>query len=414
MCYISTVAYEPNDPLFEPVGYKSFYDIKLPEAWDIEQGNNSVIVAVIDNGLDWNHPDISRDNIFQNISGGSGYGEDFDQDGRTIEFDELGNKILDQGDLNGIDDDNNGYIDDLAGWDFVDNDPIVMPDGDPHLNAHGLNIFGLIAATANNLEGACGVAFNSRVIHCMAGENGYINGDYIEAIYYAANMEAKVINMSFFGSYYSQSAQDAINYAHDIKGCVLVAAHGYHLNPNCPVNVRKYPAAYDNVLGAGVLNEDAITMRLTSNVSDRMDVLGSSAARYPDIDEDDNYSYAVTQHTSGTTALTSGLAALLFSHYPTWTNVQVENQIMMTCSNRDEFIRTNSCNFDFYGLIGHGLLNAYKALTFTGTIDEDFVWSHELYVFHDIVVNESVTLTFRPNTVLDFEPAKTFKVKVNF
>lgn len=192
---IPIVSYTPNDPLFEPNGCKAMYDINMSQAWDVELGNSNVVIGIIDNGLDWRHPDISINNIKQNISGGTGgYGEDADRDGHTLEI--TGGQIqLDPGDINGIDDDGDGYIDDLAGWDFYHGTNNILPD-DP-TSSHGTSMFGIIAATGNNNTGALGVAFNNKVLHCKAGEDGYIQGDYISAIYYLADMGIKVINMSF-------------------------------------------------------------------------------------------------------------------------------------------------------------------------------------------------------------------------
>lgn len=109
------VGLEPNDPLFNSTDHKAFYDSKIPEAWDIETGNSNIIVGIIDLGLDWNHPDISIDNIWQNL------GEDANNNGFTIYQDATGNIYFDSGDLNGIDDDGNGKIDDLAGYNFWQN-----------------------------------------------------------------------------------------------------------------------------------------------------------------------------------------------------------------------------------------------------------------------------------------------------
>lgn len=128
---IPIVGYEPNDPLIEEVGCKALYDSKFPEAWDIQTGSSSVTVGVIDLGLDWSHPDISVNNLFQNLN------EDYDGDGHTLEV--VGGTLqLDPFDLNGIDDDGNGRIDDLTGWDFLDDDNTVIPSA--LTDDHGLNI----------------------------------------------------------------------------------------------------------------------------------------------------------------------------------------------------------------------------------------------------------------------------------
>ncbi|MGE5431002.1 MAG: S8 family serine peptidase [Syntrophomonadaceae bacterium] len=401
-----------NDPLFNPTQSKSLFDSFFPQAWDVEPGGASnVVIGIIDNGLDWNHPDISINNLWQNTTGGtSGYGEDADRDGVTLVLNSSGQITFDPGDINGIDDDGNGYIDDFSGWDFDNSlgDNVILPD-DPQYD-HGLNIFGIIGATANNGLGSVGVANRNKIIHIKGGDYGFI-GNYIPAIYYLANMGAKVINMSYFSPGDTSSAERAaINYAWG-RGCVLVGAGGYTDYGN-PIKIYTYPAAYDHVIGTGVLENDALHMRTNSYVNDKLDVLGSRTNMFPGYFPGSGYSYRGSMHTSGVTALTSGLAALLFCHNPTWTNEQVVNQILMTCTSRDDENRaaSNSYNFDFYGLIGNGILNAYKALTFNGTISENTVWAKTLKVFHNITVNSGTTLTLRPNTTLDFQSGTTFVV----
>ncbi|MGE5437720.1 MAG: S8 family serine peptidase [Syntrophothermus sp.] len=407
---IPKVALIPNDPLLTYNESPSLHHMRLPEAWNVQTGNSSVVIAVIDNGLDYRHPDMSINNIYQNTTGGIyGYGEDFDQDGVTFII-QNGQKILDPGDINGIDDDGNGKIDDLAGWNLEGNNNI-LPSSLHQNNMHGLAISGIIVGTANNGIGASGVAYNSRVLHIKAGDFNYIYGDWISAIIYAADEGARIINMSFFGPGQSQMAQDAINYAYYNKNCIIVAAAGHISSGSCPIDTKSYPASYDNVISTGVLDIEGIHMRLINLVSNKVDILGSQALRYPWFDGA-IYNYGWSISTSGTAALTSGLAALLIAHYPTWNNDKIINQIFSTCSSRDDDNRSNSnvCNFDFYGKIGHGQIDAFKALTFDGNINEDLVWNRELNIYHDITVHSDVTLTLRENTKLNFLNNKTFAV----
>lgn len=187
---IGQVGWEPNDPLFNSTDDKAFYDSKIPDAWDIEQGNSNLKIGIIDNGLAWNHPDIAIKNVWQNL------GEDYNGNGYTILLDGNGNKIFDPGDLNGVDDDGNGKVDDLVGFNFYNNNNVIYSSAEA--DQHGLNIFGIIAATENNSIGAAGASFNSKVIHCKAGSNGYIGGNWVQAVQYLGNLGANVINMSFF------------------------------------------------------------------------------------------------------------------------------------------------------------------------------------------------------------------------
>ena len=398
---ICTVGYEPNDPLFNQINHKAFYDSKIPQAWDIEQGNSNLRIGIIDCGLDWDHPDISLDNIWQNL------GEDSNHNGYTIYIDENGKKQFDAGDLNAVDDDNNGRTDDLAGYNFYNyNYNFFSPYP---ADIHGLNMFGTIAATANNEEGAAGSSYNSKIIHCKVGVSGLIDWIWPQAVQYLTDQSVDVISMSFFNDGYSQATQDVINYAYQ-NGSILVACAGF--TSSCPLNLTTYPFGYDNVIGVGALEDDATHMRLDSRVSSKIDLLGSRTATYPSI-LDDQYSYGGSMHSSGTTAMTAGIVSLLKAHYPTWTNDQIVNQLFITAVNKEDYNKTNSCNFDFTSLIGHGLVDAHYALTFNGTINRDLIWNKDLKIYHNIVLQQGKTLTIRDGTNLEFQSGKTFNIYGN-
>lgn len=400
---ICEVGWEPNDPLFNSADHKAFYDSKIPQAWDIEQGTANLKIGIIDNGLNWNHPDIAIKNIWQNL------GEDNDNDGVTLYEDAGGAKQFDAGDLNGIDDDGNGEIDDLVGYNFHINSYNIYSS--QSTDQHGLNMFGIIAATENNSKGAAGSSFNSKIVHCVAGSNGYIQGNWVQAIQYLGNLYANVISMSFFGAGNMQSTQDVINYAYG-QGSIIVACGGY-TTTNCPINSITYPIGYDNVIGLGVLENDANNMRLSSRVSSKIDLLGSRTASYPAIDGSGQFSYGNSMHTSGTTTLTAGIISLLKAHYPTWSNDQIVNQLFLTALNKEDYNHTNTCNFNFTDLIGHGLVDAHYALTFNGTIDRDLIWNKDLKIYNNIVVQSGKILTIRDGTNLIFQPGKTFNVYGN-
>lgn len=184
-------------------------------------GSPDVVVAVIDTGVDYNHLDL-RNNIWVNTA-------------------EIPN--------NGKDDDGNGYIDDVYGWDFVGNDKDPMDD-----NGHGTHVAGIIAAE-NNKIGGIGVAYNCKVMVLKAGNSsGYFNNsDIAEAIQYAYMNGASVISMSFGGSNISIAVEDALENAYN--SCVLVAAAGNDGACNdlgcktCDVVGVSYPAALPYVIG---------------------------------------------------------------------------------------------------------------------------------------------------------------------
>jgi Subtilase family len=231
----------PNDSLYsDQWGLES---INAPEAWDlIPDESDEIILAVIDTGIDFLHPDID--------------GVIFKNEGETG-TDDIGNDKS----TNGIDDDGNGFIDDYQGWDFVNKlniFPAELKDDftgwdnfpmDEH--GHGTNVSGIIGAEHNTV-GIAGVNPNVKIMNLRAfDKNG--NGeedDAASAIIYAVKMGAKVINMSWGDSQYSQLLKDVINYAYD-SGVILVASSG-----NTSSNLPHYPSSFSEVISVGAIQEN--------------------------------------------------------------------------------------------------------------------------------------------------------------
>lgn len=182
-----------NDGSFSLSPAENDADIDMELAWEIETGSSSITIAVLDGGLKLDHPDISE-RLWINSS----------------EINE------------GVDDDNNGYVDDFYGWDFVNDDDDPTDD-----NGHGANVAGIIGAESNNNLGYTGVDWNARIMVCkITDDEGF--GFYTwwsEAIYYAVNNGANVINMSVGGYSFSSLMRDAIDYAYD-NGVTVVASAG--------------------------------------------------------------------------------------------------------------------------------------------------------------------------------------------
>jgi len=201
--YIVRKAVIPNDPGFPQewglsntgqTGGSIDADIDAPEAWDITTGSHDILIAVIDTGVAYGHPDLAA-NVWQN----------------TKEIP-----------ANGIDDDGNGYVDDVYGWDFIDN------DGYPEdLDSHGTHVAGIIASQGNNGAGGSGVMWSAGIMALrFLGVSGSGDvGNAARAIIYAADNGARIINASWGGFDYSTTLYNAISYARS-KGVLFVAAAG--------------------------------------------------------------------------------------------------------------------------------------------------------------------------------------------
>jgi len=209
-------------------------DISAPAAWDLETGCSSVVIAVIDSGVAFDHPDL-KNNIWNNPE-----------------------EIPD----NGIDDDNNDFIDDTHGWDFVNNDNNPSDySKDLYGDGHGTHVAGIIAAEGDNGMGAVGIMWRAKIMPVQIFdlfEDSPFNATTIvvlEALLYAVENGADIINCSFGGPSFSRFLYDAYKLAGE-KGVLVVAAAGNDAQDN-DMN-STYPASYDleNIISVAATNED--------------------------------------------------------------------------------------------------------------------------------------------------------------
>ena len=205
--------------------------MKVPEAWDITRGKPEVIVAVIDTGVDYNHPDL-KDNIWIN----------------TTEI------------VNNKDDDGNGYIDDVRGWDFVGADANKpKADNDPMDSyGHGTHVAGTIAAAGNNGQGIAGINWQAKIMALkVQADNGAYFEDFaiIGAIQYAIAKGAKIINCSFGGGARSVNEESAFKSLKDAGILAVCAAGNDGLNSD---TTPTYPANYnlDNIISVAASDEN--------------------------------------------------------------------------------------------------------------------------------------------------------------
>jgi thermitase len=236
--YLLRPAATPNDPDFSSLyglnntgqtGGTPDADIDAPEAWDVTTGDPNLVVAVIDSGVDVNHPDL-RENIWTNPG-----------------------EIPD----NGIDDDRNGYVDDVNGWDFFNNDNSVYDPVD--VDDHGTHVAGTIAAKGDNALGVVGVNWQAKIMPLkFIGPNTGRTTDAVKALDYALNKGVKISNNSWGGSNHSQSLRDAIARA-DAAGHLFVAAAGNGGLDRIGDDTDAapfYPASYDlpNIVSVAATN----------------------------------------------------------------------------------------------------------------------------------------------------------------
>ncbi|MHC4388137.1 MAG: S8 family serine peptidase [Planctomycetota bacterium] len=293
-------------------------DIDAPEAWDITTGSNEIIVAVLDTGVDYTHSDLASN--------------------MWVNKDEL------NGDP-GVDDDNNGYVDDIYGYDFVHNDGDPMDD-----HYHGTHVAGTIGAVGNNSEGVTGVCWNVKImaLKFLDETGGGWTDDAIACLEYAVLMGANVTNNSYGGSGYDAAFRETINTAGD-AGQIFVAAAGNDDGQNND-STPHYPSSYDCQSIIAVLSTDEDdNISSFSNYGPTTVDLGAPGSDILSCNLGGGYRYA--GGTSMATPHVAGACALIWSMNPTLTNSEVKNTILQTV---DETL-TGLC-------VSDGRLNLYNAL----------------------------------------------------
>ena len=345
------------------VGSVAGADAGIFEAWESSTGRSDVIVAIVDGGIDINHEDLNA-NIIANTAELNG--------------------------VTGVDDDQNGYVDDIYGYNFCTNSGTIYP------HDHGTHVAGTVAAVNNNGIGVCGVAGGDgsadsgiRMISCQVFDtrSGSSEGDFAAALVYAADRGASIAQCSWgWGSpdYYEQEVLDAIDYftkyggGDNLAGGLCIFATGNNGDTG-----NYYPGCYEPTLSVA-----AMTCNLTpasySNYGAWVDITAPGGlmdySTYEGVLStlpDNQYGY--NEGTSMATPHVSGIAALILSKYgkSTLSNETLRTQIL---SSVNDFYTKNP---SVEGLFGSGYINAGKAMemgdgtapdavaTFTATAGQD-------------------------------------------
>jgi subtilisin family serine protease/Tol biopolymer transport system component len=298
-------------------------DIDAPQAWDIAAGNSQVIVAIIDTGVDYNHVDLAA-NMWVNEAEANGTG--------------------------GVDDDGNGYIDDIYGYDFCNNDANPMDD-----HYHGTHCAGTVGAVGNNGQGVAGVCWDVRImaIKFLDSGGGGWTDDAIDCVEYATLMGANVMSNSWGGGSYNEGLKEAIDEAGQ-AGILFVASAGNDSANND--TYPHYPSSYSSANVIAVLSTDKYDeISDFSNYGPASVDLGAPGSSILSCEPSNQYGYH--NGTSMAAPHVAGACALLWSVNPMLPRTEVKEILLSTVDELDDL--SNRC-------VSDGRLNIYNAILETG------------------------------------------------
>jgi serine protease len=313
--YIPKAFFTPNDA--QLASQYHLDKINAYNAWDVNQGDSAVIIGIVDTGTDPLHEDL-KNNIKYNFADP----------------------------VNGADDDNDGYVDNFAGWDVAMNDSDATWQGNPH----GIHVSGCASASTNNNLGVAGSGFKCKFLPVkIANASGALTAAY-EGVKYAADHGCQIINCSWGGTDGGQLGLDIINYATINKNALVVAAAG-----NNNKNEAFYPAAYPYSLSVASTTSTDDKSNF-SNYNYTVDVCAPGSAIYATFT---NNGYANSSGTSMASPIAAGAAAVIKAKYPTYNALQIGQVLKETADN----IYAVGSNSSYSNCLGGGRINMLRSLT---------------------------------------------------
>jgi subtilisin family serine protease len=334
-------AQAPNDPTLSrdfdlintgQTGGTPDADIDADEAWDITTGSANMVVAVIDTGVDYTHPDLAA-NMWHNPGEIPG---------------------------NHKDDDGNGFVDDVYGYDFVNKDGDPMDD-----NSHGTNVAGIIGMVGNNAIGAAGVNWNAKIMALKTGDadGNFAISDVLEAYNYVILMKTRgvdirVTNNSYGGfNSFNQSWKDAIDAMGQAGILFVAAAHNQAQDIDTSVDgLRMYPASFDspNIISVAATDHNDRIASFSNWGATSVDLAAPGEGIWSTVPGN---SYAWFNGTSQAAPEVAGAAALVWSAFPNLTAQEVKARLL----NSVDYIGDIGANAN-YPTLTNGRLNVRNAL----------------------------------------------------
>lgn len=345
------LSYMPND--FNTGFQSGLVQVQADKAWDIHKGTNKIVIAIIDNGVNIHHEDLVE-NLWVNT-------------------DEIPG--------NGIDDDQNGYVDDVYGADVADGDgnPIPPDKGAPAF-VHGTHCAGVAAASTDNGVGIASLGYAAKIMSVKATPNstsGNVLTSSYEAVDYALKNGADIISMSF-GSKTQQLTWNVLLAQAELQGTLLIAAAGNDNSEDI-----YYPAGYDQVLSVAAVDGNDQKASF-SNYGETIDVAAPGvvvrSTFFPG-----NSTYGNLSGTSMACPMVAGLAAMLKSY-----NEELSPQELITLikSGCDDISSSNSA---YTNKLGAGRINALNSIQLVSgvnlneTLSSDFTYDVYPNPVHDLI-----------------------------